>query len=817
MLESTLSSLLIGVAGKYAHVSAPDVGVSLSGGRLVLENVRLRADAFNFPSLPFTVVAGRAGRLRVNVPWSALSHAPVTVYIENVHLIAGPRRRSLTTDRRRKREKRSERLRDVARRSKGMREGVESDVDDELRSDRDGDRDGDNRFADTFDTDDDESEYDESSNDDYSDEDEPAQPLLKDGARTKAEIEKATRSKASGTASHDRWHETLLGRLGFNAAIEIFGLKVEYRDKDCISVLSLASCKAHSADRNWLPAFVPLDGGGVAVAMRKVVKLNGLHWVMLPRMAVPRKAERSTELAGATGRKELPKGGNRRADLDAFEARSPILDGIAVTLKVLLCNSEGVESGFHVDLDVELEDPLVHLSARQFSWIDTMLKQGGKPSHIVASGAFHSNTHGREGSSGLMYSPSAEYAEEARNTPTYSDQDRLLEHFDAGSEIISQNERLAPDAVCDHSSENAALGNGSQPVGAIREVASDIKSVEPSDDVSRVGGGRSVESVFAHPQETPSIQRKISSSAQVSGQSSSSNGRLQSLWQAIIGENVDESLDDAAVALGYARNVDVPHPPRTYDADDHDRYHARQAVTEAALAGGYTFRVRVTTPDLTTREALQSLKLELEKERNIRSQLENAEDVVTDAHRKVSTAESEAAALRERNSALVHELQDLERMARSASASKDVMIRQMEAALMRAERQLQAIAQEQVAEQSTGRQEGARRQENAQLPDSGGDEVSRGESSKQRHVGDSGRRRTICGASGSDEATRQTQERRKLASDTGRSHVLSASKAARGRKVVRSSTYFDEQTRGMSDSEKQKLEQVMTLDGLTMV
>jgi vacuolar protein sorting-associated protein 13A/C len=172
MLESTLSSLLIGVAGKYAHVSAPDVGVSLSGGRLVLENVRLRADAFNFPSLPFTVVAGRAGRLRVNVPWSALSHAPVTVYIENVHLIAGPRRRSLARDGRRKSKERSERPPDVGQRPKGTREGVESDVDDELRSDLDGDRDGDARFADTFDTDDDESDGSESSDNDDSDEDE---------------------------------------------------------------------------------------------------------------------------------------------------------------------------------------------------------------------------------------------------------------------------------------------------------------------------------------------------------------------------------------------------------------------------------------------------------------------------------------------------------------------------------------------------------------------------------------------------------------------------------------------------------------------
>jgi hypothetical protein len=200
MLESTLTSLLLSIAGRYAHLTPSDVGVGLSGGRLVLDNVRLRADALNqaLTALPCDIVAGRAGRLRVNVPWTALSDTCVTVYLENVHLVAGARG-------------------------------------------GDGRGDGPPQTA-------------------------PA------GAG----------AALDGTA--DRWHETLLGRLGFNVAVELYGLKLEYRDRACVGIVSLASCKAYSADREWAPAFAPLDGAETgAVAMRKIFRLKGLHCVMLPR------------------------------------------------------------------------------------------------------------------------------------------------------------------------------------------------------------------------------------------------------------------------------------------------------------------------------------------------------------------------------------------------------------------------------------------------------------------------------------------------------------------------------------------------------
>jgi hypothetical protein len=182
------------------------------------------------------------------------------------------------------------------------------------------------------------------------------------------------------------------------------------------------------------------------------------------------------------------------------------------------------------------------------------------------------------------------------------------------------------------------------------------------------------------------------------------SGGLYSLWWAIVGEeNVDDAVDDAAVALGYATKespASAAAAGRRRDADgpggraSSERYEAAEAVATAARSGGYTLRVRVTTPDLASRELVAELRAALEDERAARERLANAEAVVAEADARVDAAAAEARALRERNDALLHELQDLERLARASGASKDVLVRQMEAALKRAERQLQVLAQQ---------------------------------------------------------------------------------------------------------------------------
>jgi hypothetical protein len=818
MLESTLSSLLIAVAGKYAHVSAPDVGVGLSGGRLVLDNVRLRADALDFQALPFAIVAGRAGRLRVNVPWSALSHTPVTIYLENVHLIAGPRKGVPGENRRQARKARRARARDMS----PAADNSGKDVDSELER-----GDGSSTSLENEDYDSDQDEYAE---EDEIDETSAGQGWSKD--EREGAMAHAGKSVYGIGASHDRWHETLLGRLGFNVAVEVFGLKVEYRDQNCVSVISLASCQAYSADRNWEPAFVPLDGGGIAVAMRKVVKLNGLHWVMLPRRAPTDESEFShqsstsnvEELRLEQAAHSLPEPNNegrrvRPGDLDAFEDRSPILDGIDVTFKVLLCNSEGAESGFHVDLDLELEEPVVQLSARQLYWMDAILRQGN-----ISEYGVHSD----------KYRP-RERMETAESISTY-----ILRGAPAAGSRDGPSQKVCTQQ---HAEIDGALHNGTDKgsqrvdIGGSRELPRNRDSDDGQrGDISDFESGlkaanrEQLEEKAGHIVDDVTIQSALlreqkggphpkNSKASASGieRNISGSGRFRTLWQAIVGENGDESVDDAAVALGYSKQAEIPRPALESDPDDYERYHARQAVSDAAAAGGFTFRVRATTPDLATRIALETLKVELENERAVRSRLEDVEIVVSEADKRVVIAENELAALRARNTSLVSELQDLERMARSANTSKDVMIRQMEAALMKAERQLQAVAQEQVRGNLPRNSVDPIKSEEFRCVARSVNDAPAADGNEKKHVNDGGRRKPAASSVSSGPARDISHAGRKTRSELNAFQDSSNSKVGRGRKVVIVGSYGDERLRKATSADMQKLDDRMTDDGLTLV
>ena len=90
-MQAALSAILTSLAKHYVQLSPSDVGIGISGGRLVVSDVQLRPESFESPALPFRIVSGRAGKLRVNIPWGALSSSPVSVYLENVNLVAEPR------------------------------------------------------------------------------------------------------------------------------------------------------------------------------------------------------------------------------------------------------------------------------------------------------------------------------------------------------------------------------------------------------------------------------------------------------------------------------------------------------------------------------------------------------------------------------------------------------------------------------------------------------------------------------------------------------------------------------------------------------
>lgn len=562
MLDTALSALLASVAGHYARLSPSDVGIGLTGGRLVVEDVELRPESLGSPALPFRIIKGRAGSLRINVPWAALSSAPIVVHLENVELVAAPRSRSL-----------------------------------------------------------------------------PVSP-----------------PKPPPALAH-RWHETRLGRVLYNVQLEILGLRVEYRDGDCVARVDAKELHINSADAAFRPSFAPLDAPGLgAVAMRKLLVVRALRCVMWPHK----------------------RGG------ESFETASPLLDDVDVTVKALLCACEGAKDGtqtdgVHADVDVELDDPSVNISKRQLDWIQ----------HIL------------EGASSSMPSeqtppPSAERPPRRTRSytmPTNGDHADVLEKDAEPSSPLptALSPRVRSVSAPPLQTSIDAVGKETR-----REYEDDASS-----QASLVTDEQSYELI---PQDIITSKPKQSS--------------LRSLWNAIVAENSDETADDAAFALGLSsanterrrtaeerlqRRISlagVRQPDDDIDEEDEkiEQVHfAKKAVAMAAAAGGLTLRVRLRTPDARAWASVKELEEQLRGERMVREGLEDAEAALVEASERVKRAEEVANAMKEKNRSLQKELEELELMTARSGRNKDAVIRQTEAALTKAERNLQELLREREA------------------------------------------------------------------------------------------------------------------------
>lgn len=652
MLHNTLSALLVSLTSRYAQLSPSDVGIGIGGGRLVIDNVELRADTFNGPHLPFHVHQGRAGRLRVNVPWRALSSTPVQLYLENVHLIAGPKSTP------------------------------------------------------------------------SSDADVPAmdEKASSNTASSKHPLSKPPPPPLPPMTSRDQsqvpWHQTNIGRLLFNVSVEIYGLKIEYRDDDCIAIMSVASLRAFSAGPDWTMRFVSFTPDldherpdATAVSMRKTVNLNGVHIVMIPRVkpgpdmphikstfvnsvnpetAAEVSAENNENAAGLSDSKNgtSPKAGSdhpdRNLDLNSFESKSPILDGVSISLRVLLCTGatnlatapDVLTPGMHGEVSIEIDDPTVKLTARQLIWLDNIFKQALSVVQVEPSDVTDT----------LRY-PRGPNSETGSNT---------------SSKNIPNNEEF---------STHKQIESGKKAVNGLDAEASSNAVVN--------GEGH------YRTQAQNNRRRKRTSG-------------FMSVWEAIVGENSDETVDDAAIALGlrdadeYDEGTDAEDVGDAMDLDEDDgedkltgisviehskvgrnglskdkeygssenaeKQYARRMVATAAQSGGVTWEVRLRTTDTQAWDRVHQLEREVSE---AQTRLEDAETRVGRANKvelqaretleRAENAERRADELIERNAALVSELKELERLTGEAGRTKDEMIRQTQDALAEAESRLRTF------------------------------------------------------------------------------------------------------------------------------
>jgi len=333
MFDGTLASILQSLTREYVKTRASDVRVGISGGHLVLDNAELRADSINkqlkAAQIPIQILSAAVGRLRVHVPWSALTSAPVEVYLENVQLLA---------------------TLDVPGHSSSVVKGDQNSVSSFRKEKSDGQLNSGtkskranarlNKYSSQIDF----AEIRRGDNDDEED-DSSDIPITAEDVQSLAFL---------------GWHRSLLGRLLFNMRVEVNGMKLEYSDTLCRGWLSLASLVAESAGENWEPSFVPLDKSAQEVhsmLLRKLISLHGLNVVIVPREATEGKV----------------------SIMDSFEAENPIVNGLGITVKSEISVSGELHDSeaMATDILLDLDDPDLCISMRQFNWLSKIMEITG--------------------------------------------------------------------------------------------------------------------------------------------------------------------------------------------------------------------------------------------------------------------------------------------------------------------------------------------------------------------------------------------------------------------------------------------------------
>ncbi|KAL7225811.1 hypothetical protein ACSBR1_021051 [Camellia fascicularis] len=89
MFEGLVRQLLVGYLGRYIKdIQKEQLRISLWNEEVLLENVELILEAFDYLQLPFALKQGRVGRLSIKIPWRKLGWDPIIISIEDVFVWA---------------------------------------------------------------------------------------------------------------------------------------------------------------------------------------------------------------------------------------------------------------------------------------------------------------------------------------------------------------------------------------------------------------------------------------------------------------------------------------------------------------------------------------------------------------------------------------------------------------------------------------------------------------------------------------------------------------------------------------------------------
>ncbi|XP_071697656.1 intermembrane lipid transfer protein VPS13 [Rutidosis leptorrhynchoides] len=92
MFEGLVRQLILGYLGQYIKdIHREQLKITLWNEEVLLENVELMLEAFDYLELPFALKQGRVGRLSIRIPWKKLGWDPIIIILEDILVCASQR------------------------------------------------------------------------------------------------------------------------------------------------------------------------------------------------------------------------------------------------------------------------------------------------------------------------------------------------------------------------------------------------------------------------------------------------------------------------------------------------------------------------------------------------------------------------------------------------------------------------------------------------------------------------------------------------------------------------------------------------------
>ncbi|KAL1212574.1 hypothetical protein V5N11_021137 [Cardamine amara subsp. amara] len=92
MFEGLVRQLLLGYLGRYIKdIQKDQLKITVWNEEVLLENVELILEAFEYLQLPIALKQGRVGKLSIKIPWKKLGRDPIIIMLEDVFICASQR------------------------------------------------------------------------------------------------------------------------------------------------------------------------------------------------------------------------------------------------------------------------------------------------------------------------------------------------------------------------------------------------------------------------------------------------------------------------------------------------------------------------------------------------------------------------------------------------------------------------------------------------------------------------------------------------------------------------------------------------------